>query len=224
MWRSSKPISAAAAPRDAIPAWCSRNGRNLQRSRRSAEKKAPCGWARPSENPPTRSRAFCAENGIDAEFRRDGWIWGATCAKHVGSWKGIVDTLAKSGVHPFREVTKNEIAAFCGTTSFLGGIYDPTAATLHPGKLVRGLRRVVLSKGVRIYENSPMTRLERGNPVDVHTAHGKLTAPIGRPHDECLVGVDPRTRIGHSGHRERRRRDRARAGASREARLQGASR
>ena len=50
---------------------------------------------------------FCAENGIDAEFRRDGWIWGATCAKHVGSWKGIIETLAKSGVHPFRELSKN---------------------------------------------------------------------------------------------------------------------
>jgi len=122
--------------------------------------------------------AFCKENAIDAEFRRDGWVWGATCAKHVGSWKGIIDILAKSDVRPFREITKNEIAELCGTTSFLAGIYDPTAATLHPGKLVRGLRRVVLSKGVRIFENSPMTRLERGNPVTVHTAQGKITAPI----------------------------------------------
>lgn len=121
---------------------------------------------------------FCKDNGIDAEFRRDGWVWGATCARHVGSWKVIVDTLAKSGVHPFREITKNEITELCGTKSFLAGIYDPTAATLHPGKLVRGLRRVVLSKGVRIFENSPMTRLERGSPAKVHTAAGTVTAPI----------------------------------------------
>ena len=26
--------------------------------------------------------AFCKSNGIDAEFRPDGWIWGATCPKH----------------------------------------------------------------------------------------------------------------------------------------------
>lgn len=121
---------------------------------------------------------FCADNGIDAEFRRDGWIWGATCAKHIGSWKGIIDTLADSGIRPFRELTRSEIAERCGTTSFLAGIYDPTAATLHPGKLVRGLRRVVLQKGVRVFENSAMTRLERSRPAVVRSAHGKVTAPI----------------------------------------------
>ncbi len=40
--------------------------------------------------------AFCSENGIDAEFRRDGWIWGATCAKHVGSWNGILAGAGKA--------------------------------------------------------------------------------------------------------------------------------
>ena len=38
---------------------------------------------------------FCREHGIDAEFRRDGWIWGATCARQVGSWNGILAALAK---------------------------------------------------------------------------------------------------------------------------------
>jgi glycine/D-amino acid oxidase-like deaminating enzyme len=119
---------------------------------------------------------FCLAHGIDAEVRRDGWIWGATCERHVGSWNGILAALAKHDLAPFRKVTRDEIAQRTGSTSFLAGIFDPTAATIHPGKWVRGLRRVALKLGVRIYENSPMTRLVRATPPVVQTATGSMTA------------------------------------------------
>jgi len=119
---------------------------------------------------------FCKTNGIDAEFRPDGWIWGSTCAAHDGSWRGILESLARSGQSPFQELTAQQIAERCGTTSFRGGIYDPTAATLHPGKLVRGIRRVALGKGIRIFENSPMRHLERTAEPRIHTAAGSITA------------------------------------------------
>lgn len=119
---------------------------------------------------------FCRDHRIDAEFRRDGWIWGATCPRQVGSWNGILAALAKHDLHPFRPLTGAEIAERTGSRSFLAGIYDPTAATIHPGKLVRGLRRVALQSGVRIYENSAMTRLERRSPPIVGAAKGAVTA------------------------------------------------
>src|ERR1700690_2895947 len=120
--------------------------------------------------------AFCQAHGIDAEFRRDGWIWGATCAKQVGSWNDILAALSVHGVSPFRPIDAGEIASLTGSRSFLAGIIDPTAATDHPGKLVRGIRRVALKLGVRIYENSAMTRLERGAVPRVITARGSMTA------------------------------------------------
>jgi glycine/D-amino acid oxidase-like deaminating enzyme len=119
---------------------------------------------------------FCRAHGIDAEFRRDGWIWGATCARQVGSWNGILAALATHDLHPFQPLTGAEIAQGTGSQSFLAGIHDPSAATLHPGKLVRGLRRVALQSGIRIYENSPMIRLERRSPPIVRTAKGAVTA------------------------------------------------
>jgi glycine/D-amino acid oxidase-like deaminating enzyme len=127
-------------------------------------------------NAASNIEAFCHEHGIDAEFRRDGWIWGATCARQVGSWNGILAAHAKHNIHVFRPLTSAEISERTGSRSFLAGIYDPTAATLHPGKWVRGLRRVALQRGVRIYENSPMTRLERSAPPIVRTAKGSVIA------------------------------------------------
>jgi glycine/D-amino acid oxidase-like deaminating enzyme len=120
--------------------------------------------------------AFCNANGIDAEFRPDGWIWGSTCAAHDNSWNGIIASLARSGQAPFEVLSATEIKERCGTASFRGGIYDPSAATLHPGKLVRGLRRVALARGIRIYENSAMHRLHRGVPAVVDSAAGRMTA------------------------------------------------
>lgn len=120
--------------------------------------------------------AFCTAEGIDAEFRPDGWIWGATCARHVGSWTGILDGLEAAGVSPFQRLSGADIAGRIGPSAFLGGIFDPTAATLHPGKLVRGLRRVALARGVRIYENTPMIRLDRSRPAVVDTPAGSIRA------------------------------------------------
>ncbi|MEI6533830.1 MAG: FAD-binding oxidoreductase [Verrucomicrobiaceae bacterium] len=122
--------------------------------------------------------AFCKANGIDAEFRPDGWIWGATCETHIGSWNGILANLESSGLHPFNRLSREEIEALCGTDRFLAGIHDPSATTIHPGKLVRGLRRVALARGVRIFENSRMLKLDRRRPAVVETARGRMEAPI----------------------------------------------
>jgi glycine/D-amino acid oxidase-like deaminating enzyme len=112
----------------------------------------------------------------EIEFRRDGWIWGATCAGQVGSWQGVIDALEQAGARPFRPVGRDEIATLAGTTSFHAGIHTSCTATLHPGKLVRALRREAIAAGVRLYENSPMVRLERRTPPLVRTAAGSIGA------------------------------------------------
>ncbi|MFO1058099.1 MAG: FAD-binding oxidoreductase [Dongiaceae bacterium] len=120
--------------------------------------------------------SVCAEHGIDAEFRPDGWLWAATCARHVGSWNGILEALEARGLAPMRRVDAREIAAPAGSDRFWGGVHDPAAATVHPGKLVRGLRRLAIERGVRLHENAAMTALERRSPPVVRTARGSLTA------------------------------------------------
>jgi glycine/D-amino acid oxidase-like deaminating enzyme len=123
-----------------------------------------------------RIESFTREQAADIEFRRDPWIWGATCESQYGAWQPIVDALGRAGEHPFRAVSRDEIAAMTGTSAFVGGIRTDCTATLQPAKLARALRRAVLAAGVRIHENSAMTRLERRQPVTVHTARGRLRA------------------------------------------------
>ena len=132
--------------------------------------------ARASERVLDDIERFSREQGIDAEFRRDGWLWGATCKRQVEAWSGVVAALEKVGEHPFRSVSREEITALIGSDRFMAGVLTEAAATLHPGKWVRGLRRAALRAGVCIHENSPMEKLERGRPPHVVTPRGRLTA------------------------------------------------
>src|SRR5205807_8924685 len=69
-----------------------------------------------------------------------------------------------------------EAARRAGETTHLGGVYEPTAATVQPAMLARGVRRVASEKGVRVFENSAMTKLERSHPPRVVTSQGVVTA------------------------------------------------
>lgn len=131
---------------------------------------------RATEESLTRIEAVARAQAADIEFRRDAWIWGATCEGQLGAWQSIVHALERAGERPFRAVSRDEIAAMSGTSAFLGGIFTDCTATLQPGKFVRALRRAALDAGVRIYENSPMVRLDRRTPVAVHCARGSLRA------------------------------------------------
>ncbi len=131
---------------------------------------------RASEQAIDRIEQLDGEHGIDTEFRRDGWLWGASCAAQQGSGDAIVDRLARLGVAPFERLDGKGVQALAGTAAFLGGLYNRTAATLQPAKLVHGLRRLALEAGVRIHERSPMIGLDRNRNPRVITATGTVTA------------------------------------------------
>jgi putative aminophosphonate oxidoreductase len=120
--------------------------------------------------------AFCAEHGIDAHYRRDGWLWAATSEAQLGSWEETLETIAAYGEEPFERLEPDDAARRAGESTHLAGVFEPTAATVQPALLARGLRRVALERGVRIFERSPATKLDRSRPPGVVTAHGSVRA------------------------------------------------
>ncbi len=120
--------------------------------------------------------AFCAGHGIDVQHQPVGWLWGSTCTAQAGHWNEIIDALERHQVYPYRRLSGAEIAQRTGSKVFIEGVIDSDAGSIQPGRLVRGLRRVALEKGVRIFEQSPMTRLERSRPPAVVTSRGRVRA------------------------------------------------
>ena len=119
---------------------------------------------------------FCAGHGIDVQHQPVGWLWGSTCAAHAGHWNQAIDALERHQIYPYRRLSRAEITERTGSKVFIEGVIDSDSGTIQPGRLVRGLRRVALEKGVRIFEQSPMTRLERSRPPVVVTPGGRVRA------------------------------------------------
>jgi glycine/D-amino acid oxidase-like deaminating enzyme len=121
---------------------------------------------------------FCNHEGIDAWLDRVGWIWGATCPAQIGAWNTALTYLERHGLRPARRVSSEEILAMTGSSRYLEGVFDDSAATVHPGFLVRGLRQAALRRGVRIFERTAMQRFTRGTKPVVITKTGSVTADM----------------------------------------------
>jgi glycine/D-amino acid oxidase-like deaminating enzyme len=59
---------------------------------------------------------------------------------------------------------------------FRGALYRKVGATVHPARLARGMRRVLLERGVRIFEDTPVTRFGAGDPAVAETPGGTIRA------------------------------------------------
>jgi glycine/D-amino acid oxidase-like deaminating enzyme len=122
----------------------------------------------------------------------DGWIAGHDAridAKHegilyarAGDWQPGPDDetfrlLEKHGyADRLRRVDAAEARRVADSPRFIGGVITPDLTVIQPGKLARELRRVLLQRGVRIFEGTPMTRVEAGRPLRVVTPAGAVTA------------------------------------------------
>ena len=120
---------------------------------------------------------FCDENGIDAAYRRNGWVWAATSEAQLGAWDATMEALAAAGIGEALEpLTPAEVARRSGSPEHLAGVFDPDVAHLQPAMLARGLARVAEARGIRIHEGTEMTELGRTSPPTVTTARGTVHA------------------------------------------------
>jgi glycine/D-amino acid oxidase-like deaminating enzyme len=61
-------------------------------------------------------------------------------------------------------------------TDLHGALFSPYTATIHPGKLVRGLSRAVERRGVTIYEQTAVERVHPGRYPALETSRGNVRA------------------------------------------------
>ncbi len=59
---------------------------------------------------------------------------------------------------------------------FLRGYLERRGGILHPGRYVRGLRGAALAAGAALYEQTPVLRIDDGQPAVLHTPSGKVRA------------------------------------------------
>jgi glycine/D-amino acid oxidase-like deaminating enzyme len=118
--------------------------------------------------------AWCRANGVDAWVVRGGSILAATSVAQAGAWRGTQDLATRLGQgHRCRELSPAELRGRCDSPALHGGLLADTDATVHPARLARGLRRVLLARGVVIHEGTRVTGVRPdGDRVRISTAAG----------------------------------------------------
>jgi len=113
--------------------------------------------------------------GIDCDYHRVGEIDIATEPYLLDAFKEIIN-LAKPYDLGFQYLDKDQIQKIVKSPIFIGGIKRFDSSIVNPAQLAWGLRKACLDMGVRIYENTPVTKLvEQKNHIVAHTAaHGQI--------------------------------------------------
>jgi len=120
---------------------------------------------------------FCDEQGVEAWFRRGGYLQVSTTPVHDGAWDEALAACRDLGeAEVCVPLGAEEVAARCASPVFRGGVYYPGAATVQPARLARGLRGALLDAGVRVYERSPARPAESAGGFAVETEGGRLRA------------------------------------------------
>jgi glycine/D-amino acid oxidase-like deaminating enzyme len=120
---------------------------------------------------------FCDEHGIDAWYRPDGEYVVAASDDQTGRWADGVLAADRLGVSEhFQVLTGPQMRERISSPVFRGALYRKVGATVHPARLARGMRRVLLERGVRIFEDTPVERFGAGEPAVVETERGTVRA------------------------------------------------
>jgi glycine/D-amino acid oxidase-like deaminating enzyme len=118
---------------------------------------------------------WCRGHDVDAWLTAKGWIMAATAPAQDGAWRPASSVAERLGVGDrLVELTPDQVRARCASPAFRGGAFMRDAATVQPARLARGLRRVLLERGVRIFESTPVRRFRAGPPAIVETPGGSV--------------------------------------------------
>jgi glycine/D-amino acid oxidase-like deaminating enzyme len=126
--------------------------------------------------------SFCRDAGVDAWFRRGGYLQVSTAPAHDGIWGEAVAACRELGEEDaIRPLGSTEVARRCASPAFRGGAFYPDAATVQPARLALGLRERLRGAGVDIYEHSAVRAL-RAAPGDGGARAGKAMAGTVEAH------------------------------------------
>ncbi|TMK71906.1 MAG: FAD-dependent oxidoreductase [Actinobacteria bacterium] len=121
---------------------------------------------------------WCREQGVDAWYRRGGYLQVSTTPAHDHSPLAAVQAAASLGVQKTCIAqTPSEVRERCCSPLFRGGAYYPAAATVQPARLALGLRERLIEQGVQVFEGSHARRLRsHAGGVEIETHGGRVRA------------------------------------------------
>ena len=126
-----------------------------------------------------------AAHGIECDWRR-GYTYVADSPNKARALREDFEDHNRRGV-ACTWAEGADVARFIGSQRYVAAFRENTSGHLHPLKYALGLARAAQAAGVRIFEHSPVTGLQRGATLVARTAQGQVAARFGVLAGNCML-------------------------------------
>ena len=121
-------------------------------------------------------RDLIAKHAIDCGYK-PGVMHAELKRKHLHYTESYVEKLqTEYGYNQIEFLDEASLRSALGSEAYCGGSMDWGAGHLHPLNFALGLGRACVAAGVRIFEETRVTEIKRGEPAFVHSENGRVTA------------------------------------------------
>jgi glycine/D-amino acid oxidase-like deaminating enzyme len=108
---------------------------------------------------------LCRTHGIDAWYTKAGSLSVSAAPAQDHAWDQAVEAVRGHGLGDrLVPLSAEEVAARVRSPVFRAGVFMPGAATVQPAALARGLRRILLERGVTIHEGTAAVEIDGQRP------------------------------------------------------------
>jgi gamma-glutamylputrescine oxidase len=129
--------------------------------------------------------ARIAEHGIECD-RVNGYVYVADSARKAMALHEEMEGLKRRGV-PVDWAEGADMPRLINSPRYVAAAREQRSGHLHPLKYALGLARAAQAAGVRLFEHSPMTDLQRGATLVASAARGQVKARFGVLAGNCML-------------------------------------
>lgn len=126
-----------------------------------------------------------AAHGIACDWQR-GYTYVADSAKKARALREEFEDHSRRGV-ACDWAEGADVARFIRSPRYVAAFRENTSGHLHPLKYALGLAQAAQAAGVRLFEHSPVTDLQRGKTLVARTAQGQVAARFGVLAGNCML-------------------------------------
>ncbi len=116
-------------------------------------------------------------HGIECGYSRDGFLTLAATPRDAEAMARYAEAASRIGV-PVRFVGSREYRRFIDADGYHGGLLHPDYGQINPARYLCGLADVVRGRGVEIYENSPVIKVQERRTCGLGTPRGEVRADV----------------------------------------------
>ena len=121
-------------------------------------------------------RDLIAKHNIDCGYK-PGVLHAELKRKHLHHTQAYVEKLqTEYDYEQIEFLDEDSLRSAVGSNAYCGGSMDWGAGHLHPLNYALGLARSCVAAGVRIFEETRVAEIKRGEPAEVISQNGKVTA------------------------------------------------